>query len=188
MSELASLTPLGAATARTDRIGAITIAEEMGVALASVTCRLGQEAAFRAAAETLFATTLPAPGTCAQGPVFGLIWTAPDQCFVEASYDAFPDLARSLKAALGATASVTEQTDGWARFDIAGPKVVDMLERLCPAPSRQMQTGAATRSLMDHMGVLLICRAAQDRFTVLGPRSYAASLHHALVAAAQSVA
>ena len=170
MHSLAALTPLGGPLPKTEQIGTLTISEITNCALASVTLRRGKDQAFAVAAETLFATALPAPGVWQQAGVYGLIWMGPDQWFIEAPF-----------------ASHEEQTDGWVRFDVQGARVVDLLERLCPAPSRRMQTGAATRTLLEHMGCLVICRETAQHFSLLAPRSYAKSLAHALTAAARSI-
>ncbi|MEZ5911048.1 MAG: sarcosine oxidase subunit gamma family protein [Paracoccaceae bacterium] len=188
MHSLASITPLGHAEPRVVTLGSVRIAEVADRALASVTCRFGREKPFRAAARTLFGTALPEPGKSVAGPVYSLFWTGPDQWFAEAPEASHEDIARIIKEGLGDNASVTEQSGGWARFDLSGAGVVDMLERLAPAPSRRMQTGDATRTAIEHLGCFLICRTAGERFSVIGPRSSAASLHHALCAAAASVA
>jgi sarcosine oxidase, subunit gamma len=186
--DLTALTPLGTATPRTDRIGKIRITEVTDRALASVTCRQGQTKAFATAAKTLFGVNLPPPGTSAAGDPWTLIWTGPEQWFAEAPFASHEDIARIVKAGLGDTASVTEQTDGWVRFDVEGAEVVALLERLCPVPSRRMKTGAATRTLLEHMGCFVICRAEAAHFSLIAPRSFAGSLHHALSAAARSIA
>lgn len=188
MDKLAALTPLGAAHAHEDSIGAMAISEVTDTALGSVAMRLRREADFATAATDLFGISMPGPGHWAPGTPYNLIWTGPDQWFVEAPLEGHEDIDIVLKDKLGDTASVTGQTDGWVRFDLTGATVVDLLERLCPAPARQMQTGDATRTLLEHMGCLLICRDAGQRFSVLGPRSFAASLHHTLCAAARSIA
>ena len=74
--------------------------------------------------------------------------------------------------------------DGWVRFDVTGA-VVDMMERLCPLPVRRMTAGQATRSIVEHIGCLVIRLDAG--FALMAPRSYAASLLHALRAAAVAV-
>ncbi|AUH63039.1 sarcosine oxidase subunit gamma [Paracoccus zhejiangensis] len=188
MHDLAPLTPLGGTTPRTDRIGALVIREVTDRALASVTCRRGQEAAFVDAATGLFGFAPPAPGRWAERGDWSLIWTGPDQWFAEAPFESHEEIARIIKDGFGASASVTEQTDGWVRFDIEGATVIELLERLCPLPTRRMETGAATRSLVEHMGCLVICRSAGARFSLIAPRSFAGSLHHALMAAAHSIA
>lgn len=172
---------------RTDTIGALTISEVTDMALASVTCRKEQADRFAAEAAALFGIDLPEPGHWAAGKVYGLIWTGPEQWFAEAPFASHEDIAALVKAGLGDTASVTEQTDGWVRFDVQGNTVVDLMERLCPVPSRRMQTGTATRTIVEHMGCIVVCRETARRFSLLAPRSFAGSLHHALCAAAKSV-
>lgn len=188
MHDLAALTPLGASAPKILQIGAVTISEVVDRALASVSCRQGKQAAFEAAARALFGLDLPAPGNSASGTTWSLIWTGPEQWFAEAPFASHEDIARIVKDGLGDSASVTEQTDGWVRFDIEGAGVVTLMERLCPVPARRMDTGAATRTLMEHMGCLVICRSKGRHFSLLAPRSFAGSLHHALSAAARSIA
>ncbi len=188
MHELAALTPLGGQTPQISRVGAITIAEVTDRALASVSARIGAGDAFHTSASALFGCKLPDPGACVSAGDFTLIWTGADQWFVEAPFASHEDISRIVKTALGATASVTEQTDGWVRFDISGTTVVDMLERLCPVPARRMETGDATRSIVEHMGCFVICRAKGQHFSIIAPRSYAGSLHHTLKATAHSIA
>ena len=95
--------------------------------------------------------------------------------------------AATLAAAVGAAASVTDQSDAYVRFDLEGERLLDMLARLSAADSR-MDAGAAVRTPIHHMLCLLVCREPGTRFTIYGPRSSAASLHHALTAAAGSLA
>lgn len=187
MHNLAALTPLGASQAKTEQVGQIRISEVTDRALASVSCRIGQTKAFAKAATKLFKMELPGPGAWTETAPYGLIWTGPEQWFVEAPFASHEDIARIVKAGMGDTASITEQTDGWVRFDVEGARVLEMLERLCPVPSRQMKTGAATRTILEHMGCLVICRVTRQRFSLLAPRSYAQSLLHALKASALSV-
>ncbi len=188
MHDLAALTPLGGSEPKAETIGAVRIAEITDTALASVTCRNEKSGPFLKAAKTLFGVTPPAPGTSVAGAVYTLIWTGPEQWFAEAPFATHEDIAGIIKEGLGDNASVTEQTDGWARFDVEGATVVDMLERLCPAPARRMKTGDATRTLIEHVGSFLVCRSAGAHFSVICPRSYAGSMHHALCAAARSIA
>ena len=86
-----------------------------------------------------------------------------------------------------ASAAITDQSDAWVRVDVTGGDVVAMLERLSGADTRRMQAGSATRPAIHHMHCVIVCRAGGTDFTILGPRSSAASLHHALVAAAASL-
>lgn len=188
MAKLVPITPMGAYAPQVDRVGAVTIAEVFDRALASVAGRMGREAGAAAGLAALCGTDAPGPGKWAAGAEWALIWTAPGQWFADAPFASHEDIAARLKSALGADASVTEQTDGWARFRIAGAGVVAMLQRLCPVDGERMQAGDATRSMIEHLGALVICRAGGAEFDILCPRSGAGSLHHALMAAARSIA
>jgi sarcosine oxidase subunit gamma len=96
-------------------------------------------------------------------------------------------LASQVKAAVGDNASVVEQTDGWCRFDVEGNRSLDLFERLTNANLRGATEGTALRTSIEHVGCFVLCLEAGKRFAVIGPRSSAASLHHALLALAKSV-
>lgn len=185
---LKALTPLAQARPVVRTVGRITISENPDVALASLAVRRGREAEFTPRAEALLGMALPGPGRAAAAGDWGAFWTGPGQWFVEAPFASHEDISRRLKAAVGDAGSVTEQTDGWVRFDIEGSTTPALFERLSAIDIHAMPAGAATRSLIEHLGCLVICREAGRRYSVLGMRSAAASLHHALVQAAEAVA
>lgn len=186
MHDLKALTALGGTTAQQDDFPGLRLSEAPDWALASLAARLGQEAEMAEKAQALLGTALPAAGGCVTHGAFTAFWTGPEQWMLMAPHDSHEDLAAQAKAALGTTASVTEQTDGWVRFDLEGARCHDVLERLCPVDTARMAAPAATRTRLEHLGCFLI-RQGATRFTVLGPRSSAGSLHHALVTAAKSV-
>ena len=129
---------------------------------------------------------LPDPAHAVKGNPFSAFWVTPGMWFVEAPFDSHEDIAARLKTALGDAASITEQTDAWVRFDLTGAGLVRVLERLSNFDLAQAPSGAATRTVMEHLGCYLIKRS-DALVTVYGPRSSAQSLHHALVVAAKSV-
>ena len=183
---LQPLLPLAGKSPRADTFDGLAITESANLAMASLTCRLGRSEDFARTALAVFGMAMPRPGLVKAQPPFAAIWIGPDQWLIEAPFDTHEDIARIVKDKMGGTASVTEQTDGWARFEVEGPRAADVFERLCALDIRSMQTGAASRTLVEHLGCLVVCREAGQRFSVLGPRSAAGSLHHALVTAAQS--
>jgi len=185
---LKALTPLAQARPVIATVGRITIAENPDVALASLAQRRGREAEFTQRAEALLGFALPAPGHAVQGGDWGAIWTAPGQWFIEAPFASHEDIAAVVKNAVTDAGSVTEQTDAWVRFDVTGRGATQFFERLSAIDIHKMQAGQATRSLIEHLGCYVICREAGSRYSVLGMRSAAASLHHALVQAAEAVA
>lgn len=164
----------------------LTIALNDTIHIASLACRRGQEKPFAAAAKELFGTGLPGPSGIIEDKEFSLFWTGPDQWFVETRLDKYEDIAAILKATFGDTASITEQSGAWARFELSGSGALKLLERLCMVDIEKMPTGTAVRTVMEHLGVFVICREAGSRYTILGARSSASSLQHALVTAAAS--
>jgi sarcosine oxidase, subunit gamma len=183
---LKPLLPLGGDAPRVDTFDGFVLSENAGLALASLACRQAREADFAKAAQTLLGIAMPAPGKFVTAPPFGIFWIGPGQWFVEAPLATHEDIARFLTSGVRGLASVAEQTDGWARFDAEGARIADVFERLCPLDVRRMQAGDATRTMIEHLGCIVICRDATRRISVLGPRSAAGSLHHALVSAAKS--
>lgn len=183
MHKLKPITPLGADKPRVDQIGTLTIAEVVDQALASMAAREGQLDALQKA----MPLGLPGVGKSVAGGDFTAFWTGPDQWMISADHDQHELLAAELKKIVGDTASVVEQTDGWCRFDVSGAVLCDLFERLSNAPVRTMAPGDVIRGTVEHLGAFL-WRLADDRMAVIAPRSSAASLHHALVAAARSVA
>lgn len=171
---LKPLTPLGNAAPQTDSIGDVTITENIGVALASLATRKGCEAGVATAAKALH-ISLPGPGHASDTA----LWLAPDQWMIEAPFATHEDIVGYLKPAFGDTASITEQTDAWVRFDLTGANLHGLFERLCNLDTRAMKPGHGTRTMIEHLGCYVICKG--DGFTILGPRSSAKSLHHALV-------
>ena len=176
---LKPLTALGNTTPQTDTIGPITITENTTIALASLATRKGRAADVASAVKTLN-ITLPPPGHASQNA----LWLSPDQWMIEAPFATHEDITAYLKPAFGDAASITEQTDAWVRFDLSGPNLHSLFERLCNLDTNAMQPGHATRTVIEHLGCYVTRR--DTGFTILGPRSSAKSLHHALITAARS--
>lgn len=181
MHNLIALTPLGATDPQIDAVGLRTLTEVLDGALASVAARLGQEAATAAVVADVIGTDAPGPGRAAGGDV-AAFWIGPDQWMVEAPFATHEDLAAQISARAGGVASVTEQTDGWCRFDLTGANLADVFALLCPLDFPSFTGGEATRTSVDHLGCFMVCRSV-DHASVIGPRSAAGSLHHALLAA-----
>ncbi|MDF0602871.1 sarcosine oxidase subunit gamma [Psychromarinibacter sp. C21-152] len=181
MTDLTPITALGTAEAPSVAFGPLTVAEDARLGLASLALRRGADV------PEPMGLKLPGPGDCVAGAGVGAFWTGPGQWMLEAPGRAEEDFAAEV-ARNAPGCSVTEQTDGWAAFDIvsdAGAAPVDaLLERLVNLPPASLLPGKATRTVLEHLGVFVIRRAG-DRLTVLGMRSAAGSLWHALTVAAK---
>ncbi|MGV8986942.1 MAG: sarcosine oxidase subunit gamma [Cypionkella sp.] len=182
---LKPLTALGHDAPLMDSIGPWTLTERADVALASIALRRGREDEV----QTLAAKAdlpLPAAALSASGPVYGTFWMTPGMWMVEAPFASHEDIRAELLVLFGDAASITEQTDAWVRFDLAGEGLVRLFERLSNFDLASAPAGSATRTVMEHLGCYLIKRS-EVLVTVYAPRSSAGSLHHALVVAAKSV-
>lgn len=184
---LAPLTVFGETEARLDRIGTLSIAERPDLALASVAARLGRLSSLEAAAPRVLGVSLPGVSRVAGGTIRAF-WTGPEQWLVEAPHATHEDLAAILKQGFGADASVTEQSDGWCAFDIAGAATLALLERLCAADTRAMARGDVLRTTIEHLGCFILCEVPGASFRLWCARSSALSFHHALVTVALAVA
>lgn len=180
-----SLTALGHDAAEVVSIGPYRITERFDVALASLAQRRGQEKAFAKAAKAV-AVPLPAPSRAEGGTPYGAFWVAPEMWFVEAPFASHEDIVAQLKPAFGESASITEQTDAWVRFDVTGQGLPALFERLTNLDLAMLPDGYATRTVMEHLGVYLL-RWSAEEVTLYGPRSSAQGLLHALEITAKSV-
>jgi heterotetrameric sarcosine oxidase gamma subunit len=178
--DLTPITALGAPAPRAETFGALTISENADLALASLALRRGTDT------PAPFGLTLPGPGGWVSGEVVAAFWTGPGQWMIEAPGRAEEEFAAELRRAAPG-ASVTEQTDGWAAFEIESASgalpLIRLMEKLVNLDPDSLMPGRANRTLLDHMSVYLI-RRAEDRLAVLGMRSAAGSLWHALATAA----
>lgn len=186
MHNLKPITALGGAEPRVDAFDHVAITENDGLALASVAARLGQEAVCQGALENLLGD-VPGPGRAVLHDPEAGFWMGPDQWMIGAPRETHELLADDLKARMGNAASVTEQSGAWVCFDVVGPAMPDLCERICAVPIRRMVAGEAQRTVIHQLGCFVLRRQNDDHIRILGPRTSAQPLHHALVTAAHSV-
>lgn len=178
--DLTPITALGGAIPQVDVVASVTLTENPGLALASVMARIGHEDACAKHLADLLGADVPGPGKCQLRDPEAAFWMGPDQWMVGAPFATHEDLAAQLKARFNTTASVTEQTDAWACFDLRGDGMEAVMELCSNLNIRSMQTGDAQRTSIHHLGCFVLRRDPSDWVRILGPRSSAASLHHAL--------
>lgn len=187
MHDLQSVTPLGGTTPCGETYNGVSIREVTDLALASLSLKRGQEQTARSKAEAFLGAALPGPGGHVAGKPFSATWMAPDQWFVSASLPEHELLAGVLKQAVGDSASVTEQTDAWCCFVVDGPRCPDLFEKLTSIDVRAMTAGQAVRLRLEHLGCFVVCLETARAFLVLGQRSAAGSLFHALHVTAKAL-
>ena len=179
--EMQPVTALGGREPRVETHEGVTLREVTDLALASYTARLGQETAAAQNLASFMGTELPGPGKMTQGTLSSF-WMGPDQWMVIAPHETHETLVVQLVTATTGTASITEQNDAWCCFELTGPRLVTVFELLCPVHLRACSGGEATRTSIDHLGCFLLVEGPET-VRVLGPRSSAGSLHHALLTA-----
>lgn len=187
MHDLEMKPALGGTRPKQDYIGTLAITENDGLALASVAARRGHEKTVEAKLVALLGA-VPAAGKAQLHDPEAGFWMGPDQWMIGAPRSTHELLADQMVDLFGDAASVTEQSGAWVCFDVQGTAMQDFCELLCSVPIRQMVAGDAQRTMIHHMGCFVIRREAADHIRILGPRSSAKSLHHALVTTAHAVA
>lgn len=180
ITDLEPLTALGGVAPRSAAFGELTLRENAGLALASLALRKGQ------VTPAPFGLALPDVGGTVYTAPYGAFWMGQGQWMISADGLGDTDFATSLKTEVPEM-SVTEQTDGFVAFDIqsqsgAAP-IHHLMNKLVNIDPKTLGSGQATRTGLEHMTVFLI-RHSEVHLTVLGMRSLAGSLWHALTVAA----
>ncbi|MBN9888207.1 sarcosine oxidase subunit gamma [Salipiger abyssi] len=180
MTDLLPVTAMGDSAPRSESFGPLTLSENAGLALASLALRQGQDA------PTPFGLTLPDVARAVTSGELGAFWTGRGQWMIEAEGKAESDFAAALKAEAPGC-SVTEQTDGFVVFEVvseAGTAPLEaLMSKLVNIDPKTLGPGCCTRTGLEHMTVFLV-RRSETRLAVIGMRSLAGSLWHALSQAA----
>lgn len=175
MTDLTPITALGATAPRTQTYGHYSMRENSELALVSL-------AVVRdATPPTPFGMTLPAAGQCTIQGDYTAFWTSPDQWMVTAENLGGTDFASVVQQDVP-DVRLTEQTDGWAAFEISAETDDQMsafMARVANLPADQIQPGKAARTGFDHMSIFIVRRSTTD-VTVIVMRTLAVTLWHAL--------
>lgn len=182
MTDLTPITALGAKTARKETYDALTLSENPELALASLALRRDQTP------PSPFGLRLPDPGHCADKGSVAAFWTTPGQWMIEAPGRANEDFAARLEEEVPG-GSISEQTDAWTAIEITAKNsaaLEALMQKLVNLDPAQIAPGHAARTGLEHMSVYLI-RRSETHLAVMGMRSFAAALWHALVTAAARI-
>jgi heterotetrameric sarcosine oxidase gamma subunit len=165
--DLTPLSPFGLTSPRHVTHGPVSLSEVSGLALSSVALLQGAEP------PQPFGLTLPEVGGLVQQGGALAFWTAPAQWML-----ACPDGA----TVAAAGCAVTDQTDGWVTLDLRAPDAAPLnrvLEKLVNLDLRAFTAGQARRTGLAHLSVFVL-RMDPAFVRILGPRSAAGTLWHAL--------
>ena len=177
VSPLAAVSPLGGHASSHD---GTDLAEVTGMAFISLAVSHGSETSFARAVQKAWKIDVPPPGMSAAANDMRLIWTAPGQYHLLMPEPAGDPLAHVMKAVSG-TAWATDQSDSYCLLRLEGARSREVLERICPLDLHPgaFALGAASRTAMEHLGVLLI-REEADQYLLMSARSSALSFLHAV--------
>lgn len=167
----------------------VRVAIRHGLGIATVIVRKNADAELLACVGDQFGLTLPqGPRRASSGDV-AFVGTAPGTWLAtcDPGGNAF---AASLRQAIGAFASVSDQTDAYGVLCLRGPNAHEWVSKLAPIDlhPRVFKVGDVAVTALAHMGATLWRRddlpQGSPVFEVAFPRSMAVSFWHALVASA----
>ncbi|QJP14493.1 sarcosine oxidase subunit gamma [Starkeya sp. ORNL1] len=167
---------------RSGEPGVVAVVRE-DLAIATLAARHGTAGALKARVETAFGLTLADGPRAAGGPDLALLGTAPGRWLAVSQTRA--DLADELADALSEEAAITEQSDAVIAFDLAGPRVLDLLAKgvMVDLDPAVFKPGDVAVTDMAHIGATL-WRTAETGYRVLVARSFAPAFSRFLVASA----
>ncbi|MFV0359621.1 sarcosine oxidase subunit gamma [Tropicimonas sp.] len=139
----------------------------------------GHGAALSEVLRAAFGFGFPEPGEAFSAASARLIWSGREQALL---VGAPPD------PSLATHAAVIDQSDGWAAFELTGPRAEDVLARLTPLDLRPVAfaPGQTARSLLGHMNAQITSIGSGYEFLLM--RSMAQTAAHELQEAMRSVA
>jgi methylglutamate dehydrogenase subunit D len=131
----------------------VVIAERVGLGLATVASRKGQNAALKAAVLQAYGVELPV----ANGSAVSFVGYGPGQWFAVSESLANEALARDLAQRLAGLASISDQSGGRTVLRVSGPRARDVLAKGLPIDldPRAFPLGSAATSVIGHIGVQL---------------------------------
>lgn len=160
-----------------------------GVTAAHVAARTGQDAALAQVFSQSYGVDLPQKAGAVAASSLTVIWAGPSQWLVYALDENGRDLELELRAKLGTTASVADQSDARTFVRVAGPASRATLAKLLPIDvhASAFPSGSAAITHAAHIGVL-IWRSDKPRspdcFMLACSRSYAGSFWRVLLESA----
>ncbi len=139
-------------------------------AIVSIAIPNGGEAALVAALQGAYNIDLPAVGQTVISDDATFLRLARDQMFVLFPQPANGRPTDAVADVLGETAYLTDQSDSWATLRIAGGNCRAALERICPLDldAAIFPPGTVARTAMEHLGVIVLCEAAEHFCISLG--------------------
>ena len=172
-----------------ETFGTVRLPAPKDMAIVNMAIPLRADAKALKAVKTGYGVDLPEPGMSVETKkgATRLVRLAPDQAFAIFTLptpDAEEVVAKHVKKAL----YLTDQTDVWVGLEISGAGALAALERVCPIDLHPAAfvVGGAARTVMEHLGVLII-RTGDERYLLLSASSSATSFLHMMETSIKNV-
>lgn len=161
-------------------IGTCHLREVTDLALTSLACPLGGEAAFDACLMSSFGVTRPSATLSTIAGDCRALSLTPDQVLV------LHPSGQAVDA--GSDAYVTDQTGSWCIVALSGADATEALRRICPLDldDSVFPVGTNARTVMEHLGALII-KTGPEEYVLLSASSSAKSFWHALTVSLENV-
>ncbi|MEL7254661.1 MAG: sarcosine oxidase subunit gamma [Pseudomonadota bacterium] len=167
----------------------ITLYAPKDLAIVNMAVPLGADAKAMRAVKSGYGVDLPDPGKSVETKkgAARLVRLAPDQAFVIFTHRA-PDAEDVVATHVKKAMYLTDQTDVWTGLAIKGAGALAALERVCPVDLHPdaFAVGDAARTVMEHLGVLII-RTGASEYLLLSASSSAGSFLHMLETSIKNV-
>ena len=160
----------------------VTLAEVVGTAIVSVAFPFDSVAALQDKVTKAYSTSLPDCGnsTVSKDGLVRFLGVQSNQIFALFDFDG-ENAVSVLANQLGTSGYYTDQSDSWVMLRLSGPKVLAVLERICPLDLSPdiFGPGRVARTAMEHLSTIVL-RERLENFFFMSPRSSARSFLYAL--------
>lgn len=160
-------------------VGGLTLTEAAPMAITSIMPFRGKDAVCSTALKKAHGVELPRAGGAIGPDAARLVWTGRGQFFLMGDKPA--------AKAIGKTAALTDQTDGWAVMRLTGKDAAAVLARLTPIDLRAdvFAPGQTARTELAHM--MSIISRIEGGFEIMVMRSFAQTAAHHVEEAMKSI-
>ena len=168
-------------------VGGTILEEVSDLAICSLAIPLDGDKDFTRALKAAFGLSVPAVDRSVARGETRLLGLQQGQFFLLFP-DEGSDPVSEIRAQLGETAYMTDQSDGWVLLRLSGPLCLAALARICPLDldPAVFPPDAVARTLMEHLGVVIL-REAEASFLLMSARSSASSFLHAVETSLRNV-
>jgi sarcosine oxidase subunit gamma len=149
--------------------------------VAGVHVRRGRDAELESRLQAAFGLSLPRTPRCVASRGVTCVWAGPGRWLIEADDAALP---AHLRASLGPTASVVDQSSSRVALDLAGARVCEVLAKGIPVDLREFRAGDVALTVVGHIDLMIRRLGDEPRFRLGVPRSFLASFRDWFDAAA----